>query len=148
MLPAWGIGVLVLTVVGAALAWAIVIRGYQSSSGQSRGDGTAASTDQYDVDLSGEWKHETAEAEAAHRRAQRREPPVEIGEHVSVPVREVDRAEEQARGQVEKFQVFVDDDVPETLSKGDVIRVQIMDWATNEAGLKVGAHARFVEYGR
>lgn len=96
--------------------------------------------------LEGEWKHNTFEAERAHRRAQQREPPVEISENVSFPVREVDYQEGQARGQVEKFQIFVDQDVPLNINKGQMICVQIMDWATNEDGNKVGAHARFIKY--
>lgn len=100
-----------------------------------------------DVSLRGEWKHESAEAERAHRRAQRRDPPVDVGEHVTLAVTEVDPRENEVYGTVESFRLFVDRDVPSSVGRGDVICVRITTYATNDEGLEVGGHARFVSRG-
>ncbi len=130
----------------------VLVRGVQQfrrrKDAQSAGsNGRGASKKEHD-DLGGEWKHDTAEAERAHRQAQRREPPVNMGQYVSFPVIEVNRGEQQAHGKVEKFRIFVDEGIPSDIQTGDMVCVQIFDWATNERGQKVGAHARFEQYGR
>lgn len=118
------------------------------SRGRQRTPTAQGASDNPEHELAGEWKHETVEAEQAHRDAQQRDQqPVDVGEKVAFPIREVTHEEGQVRGEVETFQIFVDQDVPSDLQVGDTICVQIMSYATNEDGNRIGAHARFLNHG-
>ncbi|MFP9061102.1 hypothetical protein ACLI4R_11285 [Natrialbaceae archaeon A-chndr2] len=69
----------------------------------------------------------------AHQEAREREPPVEIGEEVRLGVLELEThhsGECRAVGKVEGFVVFVQD-VPESVTEGDILRAKIMYFNRN-----------------
>jgi predicted RNA-binding protein with TRAM domain len=85
---------------------------------------------------------EARESKQAHEAAQKREPPVEIGETYEFGVTELTdhhSGNEVAVGKVEGFVVFTED-IPGDLSKGDVIRAKVLSF--NEG--RTSADATFV----
>lgn len=69
----------------------------------------------------------------AHQEAREREPPVEIGEEVRLGVLELEThhsGERRAVGKVEGFVVFVQD-VPESVTEGDILWAKIMYFNRN-----------------
>ncbi|WP_121820299.1 TRAM domain-containing protein [Halostella salina] len=83
------------------------------------------------------------ESRRAHEAAQEREPPVEIGGTYEFGVTEFTdhhSGERVAVGKVEGFVLFVED-VPDSLSAGDVIRAKVLSF--NEG--RTSADATFVE---
>jgi len=70
------------------------------------------------------------ESKRAHERAQEREPPVEIGETHEFGVTDFTdhhSGERIAVGKVEGFVLFTED-VPSSVSKGDVIRAKVLSF--------------------
>ncbi|AWB27616.1 hypothetical protein [Halococcoides cellulosivorans] len=94
-----------------------------------------------------EWAHDAADAERAHRRAQKRAPPLDIGETTSIVVQERLDGGRQLRGVYEDFQVFVKWDVPPDCATGETICVRIEDYGTNDAGQRTSGQARFLSRG-
>ena len=79
----------------------------------------------------------------AHEAAQRREPPVELGETYEFGVMEFTdhhSGNRVAVGKVEGFVLFTED-VPDSLSEGDVIRAKVLSFNRG----RTSADARFVE---
>lgn len=86
---------------------------------------------------------ETAASRQAHEAAQKREPPVELGESYEFGVVEFTdhhSGERIAVGKVEGFVLFTED-VPNDVSQGDVISAKVLSF--NEGG--TSADATFVE---
>jgi len=94
-----------------------------------------------------EWAHASPDAERAHRRAQQRAPPLDIGETASIVVQERLDGGRQLRGVYEDFQVFVKWDVPADCATGDRVCVRIEDYGTNDAGQRTSGQARFLSRG-
>lgn len=70
------------------------------------------------------------ESERAHEQAQQREPPVELGETYEFGVSEFTdhhSGERVAVGKVEGFVLFTED-VPASVSEGDVIRAKVLSF--------------------
>lgn len=70
------------------------------------------------------------ESKRAHEQAQQREPPVELGETYEFGVSEFTdhhSGEQVAVGKVEGFVLFTED-VPSSVSKGDVIRAKVLSF--------------------
>jgi predicted RNA-binding protein with TRAM domain len=82
------------------------------------------------------------ESKRAHEAAQEREPPVELGESYEFGVTEFTdhhSGDRVAVGKVEGFVLFTED-VPDSLSEGDVIRAKVLSF--NEG--RTSADATFV----
>lgn len=94
-----------------------------------------------------EWAHASADGERAHRRAQRRAPPLDIGETATIVVQERRDGGRQLRGVHEDFQVFVKWDVPADCATGETVCVRIEDYGTNDAGQRTSGQARFLSRG-
>jgi predicted RNA-binding protein with TRAM domain len=82
--------------------------------------------------LLGLWRRSSDERQSkrAHEAAQKREPPVEIGETYEFGVTEFTdhhSGERVAVGKVEGFVLFTQD-VPNSLAKGDVIRAKVLSF--------------------
>jgi predicted RNA-binding protein with TRAM domain len=70
------------------------------------------------------------QSKQAHEAAQQRDPPVEIGETYEFGITDFSThhsGEENAVGKVEGFVVFVED-IPDGLSKGDVIEAKVLSF--------------------
>ena len=83
------------------------------------------------------------ESKRAHEAAQERDPPVELGEAYEFGITEFTdhhSGERVAVGKVEGFVLFTED-VPGSLSEGDVIRAKVLSF--NEG--RTSADAKFVE---
>jgi predicted RNA-binding protein with TRAM domain len=79
----------------------------------------------------------------AHEAAQERDPPVELGESYEFGITEFTdhhSGERVAVGKVEGFVLFTED-VPDSLSEGDVIRAKVLSFNKG----KTSADATFVE---
>jgi predicted RNA-binding protein with TRAM domain len=71
-----------------------------------------------------------AESKRAHEQAQKREPPVELGETYEFGITEFSdhhSGERVAVGKVEGFVLFTED-VPKSVSEGDVIRAKVLSF--------------------
>jgi predicted RNA-binding protein with TRAM domain len=71
-----------------------------------------------------------AESKRAHAQAQKREPPVELGETYEFGITEFSdhhSGERVAVGKVEGFVLFTED-VPKSVSEGDVIRAKVLSF--------------------
>jgi len=92
------------------------------------------------------WRRRSSDARAskrAHEQAQEREPPVDIGETYEFGVTEFTdhhSGERVAVGKVEGFVVFTED-VPGSVSEGDVIRAKVLSFNRGETS----ADASFVD---
>lgn len=94
------------------------------------------------VDLSDFEKQ--SESEEAHEEAIEREVPINIGDVHKFGVLETDRhhsGSKTAMGKVKDFVVFVETDVPESISEGDIIKAKIMSFSSDETAAK----AKFIE---
>lgn len=83
------------------------------------------------------------ESQRAHEAAQQRAPPVDVGETHTFGVKELTEhhsGSQVAVGEVEGFVLFVED-VPSSLSPGDVVRAKVLSF--NEG--RTSADATFVE---
>jgi predicted RNA-binding protein with TRAM domain len=83
------------------------------------------------------------ESKRAHEAARERDPPVELGESYEFGITEFTdhhSGERVAVGKVEGFVLFTED-VPESLSEGDVIRARVLSFNKG----KTSADATFVE---
>jgi predicted RNA-binding protein with TRAM domain len=84
-----------------------------------------------------------AASKRAHEQAQKREPPVELGETYDVGVIEFSdhhSGERVAVGKVEGFVLFTEG-IPDTLTEGDLIRVRVLSFNRN----RTSADATYVE---
>lgn len=82
------------------------------------------------------------QSKAAHNEAQKRSPPVELGETVEFGVTDLTdhhSGERVAVGKVEGFVIFTED-IPNSIGKGDVIRAKVLSF--NEG--RTSADATFV----
>lgn len=92
------------------------------------------------------WRQSSGEAresKRAHEEAQEREPPVDLGEEYEFGITEFTdhhSGERVAVGKVEGFVVFTED-VPDSVTEGDVIRAKILSF--NQG--KTSADATFVD---
>lgn len=85
----------------------------------------------------------SATSQAAHETARARDPPVELGETYEFGVREFADHHSGSRvavGKVEGFVLFTED-VPDSLSTGDVIRARVLSFNRGHTS----ADAQFVE---
>ncbi len=88
---------------------------------------------------------EASESKRAHEAAQKRDPPVELGETYEFGIAEFTdhhSGDRVAVGKVEGFVLFTDD-VPGATDEGDVIRAKVLSFNTG----RTSADATFVEQG-
>ncbi|QIO23606.1 TRAM domain-containing protein [Haloarcula sp. JP-L23] len=86
---------------------------------------------------------DVAQSRRAHEDAQERDPPVDIGETYEFGITEFTdhhSGDRVAVGKVEGFVLFTED-VPSSLSEGDVVRAQVLSFNRGHTS----ADARFVE---
>jgi predicted RNA-binding protein with TRAM domain len=132
-----------ITVGAAVVAGAAkVISALRSKDDKDETD--AAESGSNDTEhVSGFESEEQRESWEAHREAQQRAPPVELGEVRKIGVEEIldhHTDSPQARGEIEGFQIFVDD-IPRDIRSLDFIRVKIMSYGRG----RTSAQAKFLE---
>lgn len=97
--------------------------------------------------LAGERKYADDAAEVAHRTAQERDPPVDVGETYTLVVKDLSDSG-QPVAKHETFTVFVDQDYPDDASVGDTVCAQVTHFGGGERGNVTAAHARWLGRGQ